>query len=337
MVADDNKKTCHDENCKQFDFTELDKILDEYKDLQGNLIIILQQAQEIYGYLPREVIKRISHEENVMPLIVAALRKLGFDEIYDTSFGADLTVMEESNELIEKLNNGAKLPMFTSCCPGWIRYAENRHPELLGQISTCKSPMQMFSAVVKEEPNVNAKFLKDKRKPWIMAVMPCTAKKDEAAREEFKHNAENDTDLVITTQELGKMIIQAGIDFNKLQPEATDLNYGMYSGAGVIFGVTGGVTEAVIRRLVENKDNQTFTNISFSGVRGLEGVKDLEIPYGDTMVKIAIVNGLSNAETLIKKVESGEVFYHFIEVMACPSGCIAGGGQPRSNMEDIFV
>jgi len=273
----------------------------------------------------------IDHEENVMPLIVAALRKLGFDEIYDTSFGADLTVIEESDELLRKIKNDEKLPLFTSCCPGWIRYAENRHPELLPQISSCKSPMQMFSAVVKEEPKVNSEHMKDLRKPWVMAVMPCTAKKDEAARDEFLHDDEDDTDLVITTQELGRMIIQAGIDFSKLEPEAQDLHYGMFSGAGVIFGVTGGVTEAVIRRLADEKDSRTFNNIAFSGVRGLNGVKELEVPYGDIIVKIAIVNGLRNAEDLIRKIEAGEADYHFVEVMACPDGCIAGGGQPRSS------
>ncbi|MEA4921772.1 MAG: [FeFe] hydrogenase, group A [Eubacteriaceae bacterium] len=275
----------------------------------------------------------LSHEENVMPLMVAALRKLGFDEIYDTSFGADLTVVEESNEFLRKLENGEKLPLFTSCCPGWIRYVENRHPELMPQISSCKSPMGMFSAVVKEEPKVNAGHMTDTRKPFVVAIMPCTAKKDEAARDEFTTDGEPDTDLVLTTQELGDMIIQAGIEFDMLEPEACDLHYGMFSGAGVIFGVTGGVTEAVVRRLVDTKDNNTFTNISFSGVRGLEGVKDVHIPYKDMIVKIAIVNGLANAEELIRKIEAGEAEYHFVEVMACPSGCIAGGGQPRSDRE----
>lgn len=275
----------------------------------------------------------LSHEENVMPLMVAALRKLGFDEIYDTSFGADLTVVEESNEFLRKLENGEKLPLFTSCCPGWIRYVENRHPELMPQISSCKSPMGMFSAVVKEEPKVNAGHMTDTRKPFVVAIMPCTAKKDEAARDEFTTDGEPDTDLVLTTQEMGDMIIQAGIEFDMLEPEACDLHYGMFSGAGVIFGVTGGVTEAVVRRLVDTKDNNTFTNISFSGVRGLEGVKDVHIPYKDMIVKIAIVNGLANAEELIRKIEAGEAEYHFVEVMACPSGCIAGGGQPRSDRE----
>lgn len=273
----------------------------------------------------------IRHEENVMPLINAALRKLGFDEIYDTSFGADLTVIEESDEFIRKLTSGEKLPLFTSCCPGWIRYAENRHPELFDRISTCKSPMGMFSAVVKHEKKVNAKYMKDLRKPYVIAIMPCTAKKDEAARPEFVTDGDPDTDLVLTTQELGEMIVQAGFRFEDLEPEASDLHYGMFSGAGVIFGVTGGVTEAVIRRLVDDKDVNTFTNISFSGVRGLDGVKEVTIPYRNMDVKIAMVSGLANAENLIKKIEAGEAMYHFVEVMACPNGCINGGGQPHSD------
>ena len=277
----------------------------------------------------------LTHKDNVLPLIIAALRKIGFDEVYDTSFGADLTVIEESNEFLERVENieDHKWPMFTSCCPGWIKYAENKHQELMPQISTCKSPMQMFSKVVKEELNVNREHMKDTRKPWVVAIMPCTAKKDEAARDEFKTNGERDTDLVLTTQELGNMIKQAGIDFNSLEPEAADLHYGMFSGAGVIFGVTGGVTEAVIRRLVENKDMASLTGISFSGVRGLEGLKEVSVPYKDMMVKIAIVNGLANFEALLERIESGELEYHFVEVMACPNGCINGGGQPKSNKE----
>ncbi len=281
--------------------------------------------------------ERFGFKENdrFNPILVAALRKIGFDEVYDTSFGADLTVIEESNELLEKLENGDKLPMFTSCCPGWIKYAENKHPDLLPQISTCKSPMEMFSAIVKEETIVNKQELADARDPFVVAIMPCTAKKYEASREEFKINGESRTDLVLTTQELVTMIKQAGLDLEKLDPDAPDINYGVFSGAGVIFGVTGGVTEAVIRRLVDSKDTSTFTNISFSGVRGLEGVKEVEIPYKDDILKIAMVSGLANTENLIKKIKNGEAYYDFVEVMACPSGCIAGGGQPRSSRKIV--
>ena len=275
----------------------------------------------------------ITDADKVMPLMVAALRKLGFDNIYDTSFSADLTVIEESSEFLRKLESGEKLPLFTSCCPGWIKYAEKRHPELMPLISTCKSPMQMFSSVVKEERKVNKEHMTDLRKPFVVAIMPCTAKKSEAAREEFMTDGEPDTDLVLTTEELGLMIKQAGIDFNELEPEAHDLPFGMYSGAGVIFGVTGGVAEAVIRRLVDDKSHNSFNNISFSGVRGLEGVKEVTVPYKGRDIKIAIVNGLKNVENLIKKIEAKEAEYHFVEVMACPNGCIGGGGQPRSDRD----
>ena len=276
----------------------------------------------------------IKDNERFNPILVAALRKLGFDEIYDTSFGADLTVIEESNEFIDRLENGGKLPLFSSCCPGWIKYAEDNHPELLENISTCKSPMEMFSSVVKEEAAISDE-LPDKRTPVVVAIMPCTAKKYEADREEFKINGESRTDYVLTTQELVTMIKQAGIVLASLDPEAPDINYGMYSGAGVIFGVSGGVTEAVIRRLVDKKDAASFTNISFSGVRGLESVKEVEIPYKGRTLKIAMVSGLGNTEKIIKKIESGEAHYDFVEVMACPSGCIGGGGQPRSTRRTL--
>lgn len=269
--------------------------------------------------------------DNVMPLINAALRKLGFDEVYDTSFSADLTVLEESAELLRKLSSGEPLPLFSSCCPGWVKYAENRHPDLMPQISSCKSPMEMFSAVVKEDADINEDLQQDKREPYVVAVMPCTAKKFEASREEFKVDGVPRTDLVLTTKELGMMIRQAGIHFEDLVPEAHDLLFGMYSGAGVIFGVTGGVTEAVIRRLVADKSHLSMNNIQFLGVRGLDGVKELSLPFEDGEVKIAIVSGLRNAENLIRKIKSKELHYDFVEVMACPAGCINGGGQPRAN------
>ena len=267
--------------------------------------------------------------ESVMPLLAAALRKIGFDEVYDTSFSADLTVMEESEEFLKKLESGATLPLLTSCCPGWVRYAENRHPELMPQVSSCKSPMGMFSSLIKEEARVK----KDTRKTFNVAIMPCTAKKYEAARPELTREGEPDTDLVLTTQEIANMIWEAGIDFSNLEPEAHDMPFGMYSGAGIIFGVTGGVTEAVVRRLIEEKDSFTYTDIAFSGVRGLEGVKAFELPFKDRTLRIGIVSGLKNAEDLIQKIQKGEEHFDFVEVMACPMGCIAGAGQPQSTTE----
>lgn len=259
---------------------------------------------------------------NVMGKIVAALKRIGFDEVFDTSTGADLTVLEESNEFLKRIEQGGKLPLFTSCCPAWIQYAQKKHPELMENISTCKSPMQMFAAVLKEH------FGHSSRKVVSVAVMPCTAKKFEAAREEFIRNGNPDVDYVITTQELIQMIRESGIVFSEIEPEAVSMPFGQMSGAGVIFGVTGGVTEAVIRRLSDDKSAASLQTIAYMGVRGMEGVKEATVPFGDKELKIAIVSGLGNAERLIEKIQSGEAAYDFIEVMACPGGCVAGAGQP---------
>ena len=264
--------------------------------------------------------------ENVMPLLVAAMRKIGFDEIYDTSFSADLTVIEETNEFVEKLKEGKDLPLFTSCCPAWIKYVENKRPEMMKHVSSCKSPQQMFGAVFKEYAKQDKD---DKRETVVVSVMPCTAKKGEAIRDEFKDdNGVQEVDHVITTQELANMIYEAGVEFDELEPEAHDMPFGMYSGAGLIFGVTGGVTEAVIRKVVEDKSNRGLDNIKYLGVRGLEGVKELEVPLGDKKIKIAVVSGLKNADDLIEKIQKGEAEYDFVEVMACPNGCVNGAGQP---------
>ncbi len=312
--------------------SDIDEAWEAINDL--NKRVIVQVAPAVRVALGERF--GVKENDRFNPILIAALRKIGFDEVYDTSFGADLTVIEESNELLEKIEKGENLPMFTSCCPGWIKYAEDRHPELLSQISTCKSPMEMFSAVVKEETIVANDSLNDDRELFVVAIMPCTAKKYEADRKEFKVNGERRTDLVLTTQELVSMIKQAGLNVDKLEPNAPDINYGLFSGAGVIFGVTGGVTEAVIRRLVDSKDSSTFANISYCGVRGLESVKEVEVPYKGRTLKIAMVSGLGNAEKLIQRIENGDVHYDFVEVMACPSGCIAGGGQPRSTREIVM-
>lgn len=262
--------------------------------------------------------------DNVIGKIAAALRRLGFDAVYDTSLSADLTIMEEAKELLERLSDsGAALPMFTSCCPGWIKYAEDNHPDLLDNISTCKSPMEMFGPVIKE-------YFKDQGKEVVsVAIMPCTAKKYEAAREEFKRNGIADVDYVLTTVELIQMIKEAGINFADLQEEEFDEPFKPYSGAGVIFGVTGGVMEAAVRKVVEDKTNKALDEIKYMGFRDLKGVKVCELPYGDRKLNIAVVNGLANAECLIQQIKSGEVSFDFVEVMACPKGCIGGGGQPK--------
>ena len=271
--------------------------------------------------------------ENVMPLIATAMRKLGFDEIYDTSFAADLTVIEETGEFLSKLENGEKLPLFTSCCPAWVRYAEKKHPELLPQISTCKSPQQMFGSLIKAHQKETQD--QDGRETVVVSVMPCTAKKTEAGREEFVTEGVQDVDIVLTTKGLADMIYESGIVFKELEPEALDMPFGMYSGAGLIFGVTGGVTEAVIRKVMKDKSHTGINNIKFCGARGLEGIKEFNLPLDDgaTVLKIAVVNGLGNAEKLIRKMQAGEADYHFIEVMACPGGCVGGAGQPFGLMD----
>ena len=260
--------------------------------------------------------------EDVMGKVVAALRRLGFDEVYDTITGADLTVMEETGEFLTRLENPETLPLFTSCCPAWVKYAEEKHPELLNNLSTCRSPMQMFGAVLKEHHK------NDKQNIVTVAVMPCTAKKSEAKRQEFIGENGAPTDFVITTQELGQMIKEAGIVFSELDSQVVDQPFGIGSGAGVIFGVTGGVTEAVIRRVSEDKSSAALKMLEFKGVRGFEGVKELELEVGESVIKIAVVSGLANAERLIKDMQEGKRSYHFVEVMARPGACVPGAGQP---------
>lgn len=267
--------------------------------------------------------------ENVMGKMVAALRMLGFDDVYDTSTAADLTVIEESKEFIERYQSGENLPLFTSCCPAWFRYAENYHPELMDNISSCKSPMEMFGAVLKEKAKKEADETKSKKRTKVVAIMPCTAKKSEVQQERYYYEGEPAVDLSITTQELAAMIRETGLNFTDLQPEPIDMPFGIASGAGIIFGVTGGVTEAVIRHVIGPEDRNTLAEIAFTGVRGLEGVKEVKLPFGaDKEISIAIVSGLRNAENLIQAIKSGEAHYDFVEVMACKGGCIAGAGQP---------
>jgi NADH-quinone oxidoreductase subunit G len=288
--------------------------------------VVVQVAPAVRVALGEEF--GIKSGENVMGKTVAALRRLGFDEIYDTSMAADLTVMEESKELLKRLEEGANLPLFTSCCPAWVKYAENNYPELTGNISTCKSPQQMFGSLIKAHYRANMQ--QDPRKTVVVSLMPCTAKKYEAGRSEFENGGERDVDFVITTLEFAKMLKECGIVFGELEMEAPDMPFGIASGAGVLFGVTGGVTEAVIRRITEDKSALAIHNISFMGVRGMEGTKEALVPMGGRMLKTAVVSGLANAAALIEAIKSGEALYDFVEVMACPGGCISGGGQPFS-------
>lgn len=264
--------------------------------------------------------------ENVMGKLVNVLHRLGFDEVYDTSYGADLTVIEESEELLNRLEAGENLPLFTSCCPAWVKFCEERYPDLAKNLSTCRSPQQMFGAVVRE-------YYKDPEKSGgkrivSVSIMPCTAKKEEILRPESTTNGKQDIDYVLTTTELISMIRKAGIRFEDLEIEATDMPFGIGSGAGVIFGVTGGVTEAVLRRLREGHNRADMEKIKFSGVRGEDGLKEVAFDYNGRTIRAAVVNGLGNANRLMKRIQSGEVQYDFVEVMACRRGCIMGGGQP---------
>ena len=268
----------------------------------------------------------IKKGENVLGRLVAALRRIGFDEIYDTNFGADLTVMEESKELVERLESGENLPLFTSCCPAWVKFCEKKYPEFRKNISTCRSPQEMFGALLKEEARMNAR--KDTRKTMVISIMPCTAKKSEITRPEHFTDGEQNVDYVLTTTEVTRMIQEAGIDLAQVKPEALDMPFGIASGAGAIFGVTGGVTEAVLRRLVNSNKVEDLEAISFTGVRGVDGIKEAKVQLGDREVRIAVVNGLQSASEVLDQMKAGKVNYDFVEVMACKRGCIAGGGQP---------
>lgn len=265
--------------------------------------------------------------KNTIGRIYAALRMLGFDNVYDTSVGADLTVVEEAAELIKKVEAGdSKYPLFTSCCPAWIRYAETKHRELLPYISTCKSPMEMFGAVLKEYYKKADE--EEGLRTVSVAIMPCAAKKTEITREEFIRNGIRDVDIVITTSELARMIKEIGIQFNDIEPQGPDMPFSISSGAGTIFGTTGGVTEAALRRVANAKTNEDLKSIEYLGLRDFDGVKTCKVPYGDKELNIAVVSGLANAEKLIKAIEAEELHFDFVEVMACPLGCVAGAGQP---------
>ena len=264
--------------------------------------------------------------ENSMGKVVAALHRMGFDEVFDTAYTADLTIMEESAEFLERVKAGANLPLMTSCCPAWVKFVENEYPEFKENISTCRSPQAMFSAILKDyyRDEANAKG----KKTVVVSVMPCTAKKMEAERKESYTHEEKDTDYVLTTTELIRMIDAHGINFEALPSESCDMPFGIGSGGGVIFGATGGVTEAVLRRLIEGHDPATLHAIAECGARGDEGIKEFRVPYNGLDVKICVASGLANARKVLESVKSGEKEYHFIEVMACPGGCVMGGGQP---------
>ena len=255
-----------------------------------------------------------------MGKLVGVLHRLGFDEVYDTSYGADLTVVEESKEFIERFTSGEKMPLFTSCCPAWVKYCENKYPEFVPNLSTCRSPQQMFGAVVREyykDPEKN-----EGKKIVSVSIMPYT-------------NGKQDVDYVLTTTEIVRMIRKSGIVFDKVEIEAADVPFGIGSGSGVIFGVTGGVTEAVLRRLQQGHNRVDMESIKKSGVRGDDGIKVLTYNYNGREIKAAVVNGLANADKVLQQIKNHEAEYDFVEVMACRRGCIMGGGQPVNAGPDV--
>ena len=263
---------------------------------------------------------------NVEGKMAAAVRRLGFDAVFDTDFGADLTIMEEANEFVQRVKTGGKLPMITSCSPGWVKYCETFHPDFIPNLSTCKSPQQMFGAISKSY--YAEKMGIPPEKICVVSIMPCVAKKFEKGRKNQNANGVADVDIVITSRELARMITRAGINFVNLPDEKFDPALGDSTGAGVIFGATGGVMEAALRTAVETLTGDELQKLDFTDVRGTKGIKEAEYDVNGMKVRVCVVSGLANANTVLNNVRDGKANYHFIEVMACPGGCINGGGQP---------
>lgn len=263
---------------------------------------------------------------NVQGKMVAALRRLGFDKVFDTDFGADLTIVEEANEFLGRVQNGGVLPMITSCSPGWIKYCEHYYPDMLDHLSTCKSPQQMSGAIIKtwyaEKMGIDPKDI------VVVGIMPCTAKKFETKRDDQAASGYPDVDYSLTTRELGRMIESAGIYFKHLPDEEFDNPLGDSTGAAVIFGATGGVMEAALRTSVEKLSGEELKSLDFTEVRGTDGIKEASYTVNGMEVKVCVVSGLANANTIMEKVKNGTADYHFIEIMGCPGGCVNGGGQP---------
>ena len=325
----------------------IDEVFDAIYD--PNKFVVVQTAPAVRAALGEEF--GLEPGERVTGKMVAALRRLGIDKVLDTDFTADLTIMEEGTELLTRLKEAlvdgkeVALPMFTSCSPGWIKFMEHIYPEMLDNLSTCKSPQQMFGPLAKTY--YAEKINKNPAEMVVVSIMPCTAKKYEADRPEMRASGYKDVDYVLTTRELGRMVHQAGIDFNKLETEKYDSILGESTGAAVIFGATGGVMEAALRTAYEIVTGREvpFANLNIQPVRGMEGVKEASVKIKDVKpewsflegveLNVAIAHGLVNAKQVVEKVKKGEANYHFIEIMACPSGCIGGGGQPLPTSMDI--
>ena len=303
------------------------------KDDTNEVWAALQDPDKYVVVQPAPAVRAALGEEFGYPMgtsvtgkMAAALRRLGFDKVFDTDFAADLTIMEEANELVERISKGGKLPMITSCSPGWIKFCETYYPDFTDNLSSCKSPHEMEGAMIKsyfaEKMNI------DPHKIVVVSVMPCTAKKFEAKRPELGHDGMADVDIVITTRELARMIKKAGIDFCALPDEDFDSMLGESTGAAVIFGATGGVMEAALRTAYETITGKKLASVDFRQVRGVKGIKEATIDIDGTPVKVAVASGTGNASKLLDNVRSGKKNYAFIEVMACPGGCVNGGGQP---------
>ncbi len=302
--------------------SELDKVWDALRD--DNKFVVVQPAPAVRVALGEEF--GMPMGSRVTGKMAAAMRRIGFDKVFDTDFGADLTIMEEGTELLERLQNGGALPMITSCSPGWVKYCEHFFPEFLPNLSSCKSPHQMLGAIVKsyyaEKNDIDPKDI------FVVSVMPCTAKKFERSRDGQAGAGYDDVDAVLTTREFARMIKQANIDFVNLPDEDFDNLLGESSGAGVIFGATGGVMEAAIRTVADILTGEDLQEIEYTDVRGIKGIKEATVTVAGKELRVAVASGTGNAEKLLNAVKSGEKHYDFIEIMACPGGCVNGGGQP---------
>ena len=301
---------------------DTDKVLAAINDPEK--FVIVQTAPSIRATLGEAFGMHIG--TNVEGKMVAALRRLGFDKVFDTDFAADLTIMEEANELLERVQNGGTLPMITSCSPGWIKYCEHYYPDQLGHLSSCKSPQQMFGAVMKTY--YAEKMGMDPKDMVVVGIMPCTAKKFETKRDDQNASGYPDVDIALTTRELARMIESAGIFFKHLPDEDFDQPFGESTGASTIFGATGGVMEAALRTAVEKLTGETLEDVDFTAVRGMDGVKEAEYDVAGKKIKVAIASGTKNAKVLMDQIKNGTSEYLFIEIMGCPGGCINGGGQP---------
>ena len=316
------------EACPTGALHEKENINDVWAKLKDpDTFVVVQTAPSVRVTLGEEFGMEIG--TNVTGKMVSALKHLGFDKVFDTNTGADFTIMEEATEFVKRFKENDNLPMTTSCCPGWVRFAEMEYPENLPHLSSCKSPHQMFGAIIKsyyaEKNNI------DPSKIYVVSVMPCIAKKYESKREEMEVDGIRDVDAVITTRELSRMIKQANIEFDKLEDDTFDNPMGEATGAAAIFGVTGGVMEAALRTAYELITGEELQKLEFEEIRGEKGIKKATVKIGDKDVKVAVTHGLKNARKIMEEIKNGTADYSFVEVMACPGGCIMGGGQPIKN------